>query len=189
MSFMATRGKRRVDAFEILTDDMELEVIAHSLSQINRFTGHLDVPYSVGQHSVWVSEKIESMGGDLNMQRMGLMHDGSESFLSDIPSPYKKLLPDYRRLENKFQNVIYKAFGIATDVDLHLLHYCDMLAGLTEARDLHPFDFSELPWVIEEKWNALVAAQRTILPLSWSQVKDLFIHRAKHLKLAHIQET
>ncbi|MEE8598866.1 MAG: hypothetical protein V3S69_05055 [Dehalococcoidales bacterium] len=186
MSFIATRGLRRVDALNLTADDIELDVLAHSLSQINRFTGHLDAPYSVAQHSVWVANKLELMGANMNLQRAGLLHDGSESFLSDIPSPYKKLLPDYQALETTFQNMVYRAFNVSYLNDFSLLIYCDRLAGLTEARDLHPYDFNLLDWVEAQKWDTVVKLQDKIEPLHWMDAKKKFLDKATALQIKHI---
>lgn len=187
MTFIATRALRRVDALSVTAEDIDLETIAHSLAQINRFVGQLDVPYSVAQHSVWVSAKMEILGGSLNSQRAGLVHDGSESFLSDIPSPYKKLLESYQKLEKIFQTRVYEAFGVDVNKDVYkLLKYCDTLAGLTEARDLHPYDFNTLDWVQNEGWDVLVEKEELIVPLDWVSAKNLFLHRAAELELTHI---
>ena len=63
-----------------------IEAIAHSLSKLCRFTGHIDGDgiYSVAEHSYWVSyfapreDALEA-----------LLHDGAEAFTNDLNSPFK----------------------------------------------------------------------------------------------------
>ncbi len=44
----------------------------------------------------------------------GLLHDAAEAYLSDIPSPIKRHLPDYNAMEKKVQDVINEKFGVDT---------------------------------------------------------------------------
>lgn len=86
-------------------DTILIEDIAHGLSMKNRWGGHTIYPYSVAQHSVFVS--------DICRNRLeGLLHDATEAYLSDLPSPAKKLMPDYIAIENRLYSVIAKKFGI-----------------------------------------------------------------------------
>ncbi|MFC4230550.1 hypothetical protein ACFOW1_01520 [Parasediminibacterium paludis] len=40
-----------------------------------------------------------------------LMHDASEAYLMDIPTPIKAHLPDYKAIENNLMKVIAAKFG------------------------------------------------------------------------------
>lgn len=97
-----------VNVFDPTPDMICIEDIAHALSQQPRFGGHLPVFFSVAQHSV---------GCMLNAQpdeRLGaLMHDASEAYLMDIPSPIKKRLANYDEIENELMAVIAEKFGFA----------------------------------------------------------------------------
>ena len=42
-----------------------------------------------------------------------LLHDASEAYLSDITSPVKGCLPEYRRIEQVLQEMIYEKYLIA----------------------------------------------------------------------------
>lgn len=46
---------------------------------------------------------------------MGLLHDASEAYLSDIVRPLKKHLSGYLEIEDSVQRVIYSTFGINID--------------------------------------------------------------------------
>lgn len=76
-------GKRVVPT-NVGTDDVEIRDIAHSLSLINRFTGHTPKPYSVAQHSFLVSCLCPK-----EFRLWGLLHDAPEAYISDISRPLK----------------------------------------------------------------------------------------------------
>lgn len=78
---------------------IDIEDIAHSLSRQCRFSGHLSKFMSVAEHSVNVSK----LSFD---QLSGLMHDASEAYLLDIPSPVKQYLANYKELENRIMDAI-----------------------------------------------------------------------------------
>lgn len=116
--------------------------IIHSLSNQCRFSGHTREFYSVGQHSVLVSQLLAKWGCDTRIQALGLFHDGSEAYLMDMPTPIKRQMPEYRRAETPLQlmveDVLFPEFPhdewrkeaniLVKDADLILL--------ATEARDL-----------------------------------------------------
>ena len=86
-----------------------IEDIAHALSCQCRFGGHSSKFYSVAEHSVSVSKLCAPEDA-----LWGLLHDGSEAFLCDIPRPLK-VLPEfaaYREAEHRLQRVIAVRFGL-----------------------------------------------------------------------------
>lgn len=86
-------------------EGLTIENIAHALSMVNRFNGHTKFPYSVAEHSVHVASQLPP-----ELQLIGLLHDGSEAFIQDMPAPFKPLLPDYARIEKQVQDRVYRAF-------------------------------------------------------------------------------
>ncbi|MDD4035987.1 MAG: phosphohydrolase [Bacilli bacterium] len=115
-------------------EDVSLRDIAHALSQICRFVGHTKHFYSIAQHCLNVYKVLESQGYDEKIQLMGLLHDASEAYACDIPSPLKRCLPEYKKVENKIEEVIYSAFGIEhTDEDKKIIKSADVLVLLNEA--------------------------------------------------------
>lgn len=46
------------------------------------------------------------------MQLACLLHDASESYLSDLTRPVKRNLAEYCLIEGKLQNMIYQKFGL-----------------------------------------------------------------------------
>jgi hypothetical protein len=85
-----------------------IEDIAHALAYTPRFGGHLEGFYSVAQHSYYVCQELTGTGYELE----GLLHDASEAYLGDMPSPFKKLMPCYKDLEHDVSVAIAKKFNI-----------------------------------------------------------------------------
>jgi hypothetical protein len=71
-------------------EDVHLEDIAHALSNVCRYTGHVREFYSVAEHSVHVSWSCEPEDA-----LWGLLHDASEAYLADMARPVKQNMPVY----------------------------------------------------------------------------------------------
>jgi hypothetical protein len=109
-------------------DEIDIKDIAYALANQCRFNGH--VPYfSVAEHSVAVAARLVP-----KLQLAGLLHDAAEAYLSDIPSPIKQWLPDYKAMEAVVQNAVWTKFGITlTDEDAKSIKEADKDATSTEA--------------------------------------------------------
>lgn len=87
-----------------------MDDIAHSLAMQCRYAGHCRHFYSVAEHSVIVSLLMQEL--DLGDPREGLLHDACEAYLIDMPRPWKKLLPDYQRLEGALESQMRDYFHL-----------------------------------------------------------------------------
>lgn len=93
------------DDFDIAApkaEQVDIDVIAHSLALQNRYNGHVPFPYNVAEHSVRVSRWIEDQGGTLDDQKKGLWHDGPECYVGDMVRPMKRMAvlgPAYLEVE------------------------------------------------------------------------------------------
>jgi 5'-deoxynucleotidase YfbR-like HD superfamily hydrolase len=96
-----------VDPLNLQPDDINIMDIAHALSQIPRFGGHSRVQLSVAQHCCWVMKELPD-----ELKLFGLLHDASEAYLLDIPSPLKERLPGYKEAEAQAMANIALAFGL-----------------------------------------------------------------------------
>lgn len=99
--------------FNLDPDDLSgvtIDNLAHALSGVNRFNSHTKQMYSVAEHSVHVASMLPP-----ELQLVGLLHDGSEAFIQDIPSPFKQFMPDYSAIESVIQNKVWKAFGLSPE--------------------------------------------------------------------------
>lgn len=83
-----------------------IEDIARGLARTIRWRGQTHWPLTVAQHSVHVSIRLPH-----ELQLAGLLHDASEAYLGDVPGPYKRLLPDYNKMEQRMMKAIADKFG------------------------------------------------------------------------------
>lgn len=100
-----------LNPFDIKEEDIDIRDIAHALSLICRFGGHCKKFYSVAEHCIMVSYNLPE-----HLRFEGLMHDASEAYLVDMPSPIKEKLPEYKVVETNIMNVVAKKFGISWPV-------------------------------------------------------------------------
>ena len=109
-------------------DDLTLQIVAKSLSQTCRFTGHVDEFYSVAQHSVYVS-RLLVLRGYPQYAMWGLLHDTPESVYGDHSSPLKSYLQErtngvYRQVIKEIDEQVLTLF----EPDLYntkICHYTD----------------------------------------------------------------
>ena len=101
--------------------DVFIDDIAWGLSRQCRYSGQLKPEhefYSVAEHSMlmtrWAIDNIPLV--HLEDALAVLLHDASEAiFCGDVVTPIKDLIPEYRNLENKTQQIITGAFGLTPD--------------------------------------------------------------------------
>lgn len=157
-------------------EDIDIEDIAHALSNLCRFAGHVHEFYSVAQHSVLVSETIGkwTANSHFNLMQWGLMHDAAEAYLVDIPSPLKRMAgfgDGYRAAERRLLRVIARKYDLIPRDEPEDVRFYDRILLCTEQRDLYgerevPYVPSyDVPMLTEtiEGWTPLVAEQRFIL--------------------------
>jgi hypothetical protein len=109
-------------------DEVDIDDIAHALSNTCRFGGHCKVFHSVAEHSVLVSYMTKN-------PLEGLLHDASEAYITDLPSPVKHQLPDYKNIETGIMKVICKKFGLEYPLSPDVKD-ADVAQLKTEARNL-----------------------------------------------------
>jgi hypothetical protein len=111
-----------------------------------RWSGHTRRFYSVAQHSIFVSHFVP-----VELRLAGLMHDASEAYMPDFPSPLKWYLLDHgftalKDIEKRVQEEIAHQFGFIAHSPI--VKKADTLALATEHRDLMP-PGEEAPWMGE----------------------------------------
>lgn len=138
-NWIETRTGKRVSVQNPQPDQFDIKDIAYALSNTCRFNGHSAGFYSVAEHSVAVAVRLPA-----NLRLAGLLHDATEAYLGDIPSPIKQFLPDYVALESKFESAIAEKFATAersvvprcTAEEYKLIKEADIDALFTEAHYL-----------------------------------------------------
>lgn len=117
-------------------DSIDIRDIAHSLAFCCRFTGHSKRFYSVAEHSILVSYLA-------NDPLAGLLHDASEAYITDIASPIKPYLSNYKELEDMLMGRIASKFGFDYPFDPDIKD-CDATQLKTEAKYL--LKSGGIPW-------------------------------------------
>ena len=87
-----------------------IEDIAHALSLICRGNGHVHKFWSVAEHCICCAKEAEARGLSARVILACLLHDASECYMSDVPRPFKKSLPEYQRQEEKLLCIIYEKY-------------------------------------------------------------------------------
>lgn len=106
-SWIETVSGKRVYFMNAEPDQIDIKDIAHALANQCRYNGHSLGYYSVAEHCVNVSMMLPK-----DLMLAGLLHDATEAYLADIPSPVKQYLPDYYKIEKALESVIAKKFDL-----------------------------------------------------------------------------
>lgn len=124
-------------------DDIDIQDIAHALSNVGRYNGHAKRFYSVAEHSILVALHVawheEPDDDRRRITLAALLHDASEAYLCDVPRPLKRMpeMVGYRSMERAVESVIAECFGLPDPMPAIVVHH-DMRALATEYRDLVP---------------------------------------------------
>jgi predicted RNase H-like nuclease len=131
--YILTYTKTKFYPLKPVADDIFIEDIAHALSLMTRANGHFKHFYSVAQHAINCYKEAKSRSYSNRVQLGCLMHDASESYISDLTRPVKGQLPEYFAIEEKLQGLIYEKYGLGDlteeekfqikDIDDALLYY------------------------------------------------------------------
>lgn len=167
MNEMCTYTGRLIDLEIIGVEDICLLDIAHALSNICRYNGHVFSFYSVAEHCVLLS-RAEDMPGTSSAR---LLHDASEAYLGDVIRPLKALLPNYRRLEDRVHDIIAEKYGVnfgpVAPGDTELL--------VIEARAIMPDEFFSK--AIYPVFNKNIVLEEWVPPVA----EQNFLRRAEEL--------
>tara|TARA_R110000803_G_scaffold67241_7_gene128926 strand:- start:85 stop:612 length:528 start_codon:yes stop_codon:yes gene_type:complete len=151
----------------------KIDSIGWALSNICRFNGHTKQFYSVAQHSVLSSFLVpEHLAYD------ALMHDSAEAIIGDVASPLKRLLPDYKAIEETIEIALFKTFNVKYPLPPEI-KTADLMMLKAERELLMPDTGDE--------WEVLKDVQvNSILRVSevWDQKRsyERFINRFKELE-------
>lgn len=182
-----------VDPLNMDPADVRIEDIAHALSMQCRFSGYVSRPYSVAEHSVYVARltamTLAQRWGFQHWRdvlanpkhkttvRQALLHDATEAYLVDLPSPLKRHFPEFRAAEHKLWAVLAGVFNVPEDMHA-LVKEVDGRICTTEKLALLG------PAMTEEEWGAFF---RTFPPyegvwdiidryeVGWRQARRRFI--------------
>jgi hypothetical protein len=174
---------------------IKIEDIAHALANTCRYGGHCQRFYSVAEHAVFVSRRLERKGHSRSVQLAGLHHDDAEAYLGDIPRPMKSLLgATYRNLSDRMDAAICAGplfqFNVRPE-DFHTAEVknADNWALFVEARFLLPSQGKH--WFEGDQgaslWGLDAQPKRIVTPDYWyggvtpAAARSLFLTRHKEL--------
>lgn len=153
MTYIKTFSGKKFDYINPTVDMIDIEDIAVSLARTNRFVGHSSRPYSVAEHSI----RCLSMAIDLKYtyreQLLVLMHDFTEAFVGDCPTPLKKLLPEFRGIEEKVEYLLYEYLEIEppTAEEYMKIKSIDITMLAIEMKYLTSHDWSDFVYPMTHK--------------------------------------
>jgi hypothetical protein len=127
MSYLLTYTGKQFDLINVEENEIDIVDIAHSLSRVNRYNGHLEYPYSVAEHSLGCYFLAEYLGYSKAIQLYALAHDFSEAYVSDLPKPLKNMLPQFSEFEDRVMNTIITKLGfpLITDEEWEIVKKID----------------------------------------------------------------
>lgn len=110
-------------------EEICIEDIAHALSMICRFNGHMKEFYSVAEHSIRVASLLPK-----EYKLAGLFHDAAEAYTMDIPRPIKRAY-NLHHIEEPVTKIIFQKYGIGLPLPQEVINADEILLA-TELRDL-----------------------------------------------------
>lgn len=153
-NFIRTYTGRKFWPLDPTPEEIDITDVAHALSLVCRSTGHTYCFYSVAEHSVRVSHLAEKLAladwrklvgkatGEHSWARQvalwGLLHDASEAYLCDLPSPIKRA-PGIGQLYKGFEARLMESVAVRFNLTPHepaLVKDADRILLNTEMRDL-----------------------------------------------------
>jgi 5'-deoxynucleotidase YfbR-like HD superfamily hydrolase len=172
--WIITYSGKRFYPIDPREEDIDIVDIAHSLSTLNRFTGHAKFPFSVAQHSLYVSA-ILSIQYDQprDVVLAGLLHDASEAYVNDLARPLKGMLPEYCSVEKRILDCIDAKFNVYTRNPL--VKQADTESLVTEAKTLCTGE----AWYMEPEWPEPYRYVVTERP--WRDVEKQFLYEFNRL--------
>lgn len=176
-TWITTFTNLKVDLNDFKPQNVSLEDIAHAHSMTCRWGGHASRFYSVAEHVVLVSRLVREITGDLDFIRAALLHDSSEAYMVDLPSPLKKLCPGYKIIEKAIGKQIAIAFGVKTSFYDELIHKADRELLLRERFVLMPRASDATAD------NFLSIPNLEVVGLPQEEAKKLFLDHAREIGL------
>lgn len=178
---------RRLNLLDPSPFDIELEDIAHGLARVARWNGQTlgETTFSVAQHALLVETLVLRLKPDLSPAHClaALLHDASEYVIGDMISPFKAAIGgNYKIVEARLQSAIHLHFGLPASLPLtlqKLIKKADKASAFLEATQLAGFTPQEALPIFGgfEGFGQVL----TLTPLPATQVKTMFIARARDL--------
>lgn len=128
MGWLGTNSGKVIDLDTPSWEQINTDDIATGLSHVCRFNGQVKEFYSVAEHCIHVAELVPK-----EFRLQALLHDASEAYICDVPTPLKQMLGDaYYDVEKRVQHAIGKLYNIDL-INLHaVVKQADRIMLVTE---------------------------------------------------------
>lgn len=126
----------RVSVMNPQPDQIDILDIVVALTKQCRFNGHCSEFYSVAEHCVRGSLLAEKLYGK-EIAREFLLHDATEAYMGDMIRPVKRMIPQFKEMEQVFWKAISSKFNLPY-IHSKEVHYIDNVMVTWEKRDLLP---------------------------------------------------
>lgn len=135
---LVTYTGRPFDYDNITKDSIYVKDILHSLPRINRFIGHSVRPYSVGEHTFLGLVMAEKLGLSPLQRLNWFIHDFTEAYVGDCPTPLKKRMPLFSEIEAQVEEAIREHLMLdpMTEEEELIVKRIDNTMLVLEMRDL-----------------------------------------------------
>lgn len=142
-NWITCRSGVRLTVDDPKEDQIFLDDIAYGTARKARFAGQSKWFVSVAQHQTTGARYFLDQGCKLYAKAF-LIHDGSEAYFNDLPTPLKVQCPDYIKREDALQQVIFAKFNVPWTA-MSGIHGVDK--QLAQEEGLLNYPGVDLPWV------------------------------------------
>lgn len=163
---------RRFYLLDPKPEDIDIFDIAHALSNVCRFGGHVKEFYSVAQHSVHVAWELMRWMADPDVVLWGLLHDAAEAYVGDMVRPLKKSpeMAAFSVAEDAIMAAVCDRFGLSREMPEGVIA-ADEILLMTEKRDL--FIAGRNDW--SDYYKSITPLEETVEPWDSARAEMMFL--------------
>lgn len=145
-------------------EDVDILDIAHASAMRCRYAGHTTRFYSVAEHSVLLSRLVPAEDA-----LWALLHDAAEAYSADIPSPIKRMFPEWKAMEAKIMRAVCLRFDLPTEEPESVRYFDRAILSDERAALMAP---CVIPW-----GNLPPPTGATIMGYRWDAARARFLDR------------
>ena len=172
-AWIETYTGRRFYILDPQPEQIQIEDIAHSLSLLCRFTGHVKYFYSVGQHSLLGSHLVPPQDA-----LWFLLHDASEAYIGDMNRPLKHATragDAYVPVEANIMRAICRRFGLSEEEPRSVRLADNAMLYAEKEQLMAPMD-------ADHDWGCSTEAARIkLIEMMPREIEYLFLKRFRNL--------
>lgn len=177
-AWIQTFTNRKFHILRPTEDEVDILDIAHALSNLCRFTGHVVDFYSVAEHCYFASKIVAP---EFAME--ALLHDASEAYISDLNRPLKHYTEAgryYLEVEKNIEEVIARKFRIPHPMSPKVKDVDNMMLYAEKAQIMPPMEW-DTRW--SETQEAATVQLRCYAP---REIERIFLERFTAIRCGKI---